>query len=56
LNRKRRFSQLLARYSVLFTQILDYILLALIHPAGQRDHNELKGVKGFLYCPAIASS
>ena len=49
-------SELLAQCSVLFTQILDHILLALIHPTGQHDHNKLKGIEGFLLRPVIVSS
>jgi hypothetical protein len=37
----------LAQYSVLFTQILDHILLPVIHPTGQCDHQELKGIESF---------
>jgi len=46
---------LLAQYSVLFTQILDDILLPLIHPTGQHDHNKLKGIEGFLHRLVIVS-
>ena len=49
-------SELLAQYSILFTQILDHILLPLIHPTSQRDHNKLKGIEGFLHCLVIVSS
>jgi hypothetical protein len=49
-------SELLAQYSVFFTQILDHILLPLIHPAGQHDHKKLKGIHGFLHRLVIVSS
>jgi hypothetical protein len=47
---------LLAQDSVLFTQILDYILLAVIHPTGQRDHNEMEGGEASLHFLVIVSS
>jgi len=50
------FSELLAQYSVLFTQILDNILLPLIHPTGQHDHHKLKGIEGFFHRLVIVSS
>ena len=49
-------SELLAQYSILFTQILDHILLPLIHPTGQHNHNTLKGIEGFLHRLVIVSS
>src|SRR3954447_18114448 len=54
-NRKRR-SELFAQDSVLFAQILDYILLPLIDPTGQHDHNELKGIEHRLRHLVIVSS
>jgi len=49
-------SKLLVQYSVLFTEIFNYILLPLIHPAGQRDHNKMKWVDPFLHRLVIVSS
>ena len=49
-------SELLAQYSVLFSQILDHIHLALIHPTGQHYHDKLKRIEGFLHRLVIVSS
>ncbi|HEX4166069.1 MAG TPA: hypothetical protein VHZ55_11400 [Bryobacteraceae bacterium] len=38
-------SELLAQYSILLSQVLDHLLLVLIHPAGSRHQQELKRIK-----------
>jgi len=48
---RRRPPQLLAEYSILFAEILDHILLALIHPSSDGDHNELKRIERSCHGP-----
>jgi hypothetical protein len=49
-------SELLAQYSVLFTQIRDHTLWPLIHPTGHTINYKLKGIEGFLHRLVIVSS